>query len=189
MITEYQHTSMRSSENANVADYFKHWTTEEIKACLQKNRSGIITIFQNIQGDFNKSSAIRAHNAFLGHSVYIVGRRKYDKRGTVGTHHYENIYHADTLAEVIDYLHSLGYKVYAVDNIMEYNPKNILDEKLPYKSAFVFGEEGPGLSLSDINLCDDMIYIGMYGSVRSLNVASAAAVIEFEYARQWKGGK
>ena len=72
---------------------------------------------------------------------------------------------------------------------MEYNTKLILDEKLPYKSAFVFGEEGPGLSQKDIELCDDMIYIGMYGSVRSLNVASAAAVIEFEYARQWKGGK
>ena len=185
MITQYSHKNI-DSKNANVLEYFKQWTTDEIRASLQGDRSEIVTIFQNIQGDFNKGSAIRAHNAFLGNSVYIVGRRKYDKRGCVGTHQYENIYHADTLQEVIDYLHSLGYIVYAVDNIMEYNPINILDEDFPKKSAFLFGEEGPGLSKEDIDLCDKMIYIETYGSVRSLNVAAAAAVIEFEYARRYR---
>ena len=77
-------------------------------------------------------------------------------------------------------------RIYAVDNIMEYNPKNILDIDFPKKSAFLFGEENTGLSKEELDLCDDMVYIEMFGSVRSLNVACAATVVEYEYSRRWR---
>jgi tRNA G18 (ribose-2'-O)-methylase SpoU len=69
---------------------------------------------------------------------------------------------------------------------MEYSPVNLLDVTLPKRSAFVFGEEGLGLSSDDIHLCDGMLFIGMYGSVRSLNVAVAAGIVQYEYCRQWR---
>lgn len=186
MITPYIHTVHSISTNDNVIERYKRCSTDEIKACLQKDRTGLITVFENLQGDFNVSSAIRSHNAFLGSSVYIVGRRRYDKRGCVGTHHYENIYHADTIQETIEHLHSLGYNVFAVDNEMKYKPINLMEMRLPYNSAFVFGEEGPGLTKAAIELCDAMVYVRQYGSVRSMNVACCASIIEYEYSRQWR---
>ncbi len=186
MITPYSHGQDYNGNTRNLIDYYKSWTNEEVRACLQKNRSDIVTVFENLSGDFNKASAIRASNAFLGKEVYIVGRRKYDNRGCVGTNHYENIYHADSMKEVIDYLKFLGYNIYAVDNILEKNPINLFDLKIPLKSAFIFGEENRGLTQETIEMCDDMVYIQQYGSVRSLNVSSAAAIIQFEYARQWR---
>ena len=187
MITKYsQGQMMIDSRKANVIDLYKKMRSDEIKADLQKNRSDVVLILQHIQYNINIGSAIRSNNAFLGKEVYVVGRRKYDIRSCAGTNHYENVYHADTLQEVIEYLHSLGYTIYAVDNIMEYNPVNLFDEELPKKSAFVFGEEGTGLSKEEIEMCDKMLYIGMYGSVRSLNVASAATVVEYEYSKQWR---
>ena len=174
------------SSKANVIDQYKQSKTEEIRADLQKHRSDIVMILQHVNYNINIGSVIRSNNAFLGKEVYIVGRRRYDKRGCAGTYHYENVYYSDNLEEVIEHLHSLGYIVYAVDNIMQYNPKNLLNEKLPQKSAFVFGEEGTGLLDQELMLCDDMIYVQMYGSVRSLNVACCASIIEFEYARQWR---
>ena len=69
---------------------------------------------------------------------------------------------------------------------MEYSPINLMDVALPKRSAFVFGEEGPGLSRGAIDLCDNMLYIGMFGSVRSLNVAVAAGIVQYEYSRQWR---
>ena len=69
---------------------------------------------------------------------------------------------------------------------MEYSPINLMDVTLPKRSAFVFGEEGPGLSRDAISLCDNMLYIGMFGSVRSLNVAVAAGIVQYEYTRQWR---
>jgi len=175
-----------NSRKANVIEFYKDWQTKDIRADLQKNRSDIIMIFENIDYNINIGCAIRSNNAFLGKAVYICGRRKYDKRSTAGTNHYENIYHADTTKEVIEHVKSLGYYVYAIDNIMEYSPVNLMDTTLPKRAAFVFGEEGPGLLSETIDLCDSMLYIGMYGSVRSLNVAVAAGIVQYEYTRQWR---
>ena len=175
-----------NSRKANVIDFYKDWQTKDIRADLLGNRSDAIMIFENIDYNINIGCAIRSNNAFLGKEVYICGRRKYDKRSTAGTAHYENVYHADTTKEVIDHVHSLGYAVYAIDNLMEYDPINLMDAVVPKRSAFVFGEEGPGLTKEAINLCDGMLYIGMYGSVRSLNVAVAAGIVLYEYCRQWK---
>ena len=174
------------SRKANVIDLYKNWQTADIRADLLPRRTDAIMIFQNIDYNINIGCAIRSNNAFLGKEVYICGRRKYDKRSTAGTGHYENVYHADTLEEVINRVKDRGYIVYAVDNIDGYPSRNLMDTDLPALSAFVFGEEGPGLSESDIRLCDDMLYIGMYGSVRSLNVAVAAGIVQYEYTRQWR---
>jgi tRNA G18 (ribose-2'-O)-methylase SpoU len=187
LITQYSFgQNLAAAKSNNVIDIYKQWTAAEVRADLQKNRTDLVTIMLNLTHDFNKSAAIRSNNAFLGKEVYIVGRRKYNTRGDVGTRHYEKIFHADTLQEVVDKLHVEGYAIYAVDNQMEYNPVNLWDEDFPRKSAFVFGEEQRGLSKEEIELCDKMIYVAMYGSVRSLNVASCATVIMAEYSRRYR---
>lgn len=185
MITQYSFGMDYQGSNRNVKEIYKNWANEEIRADLQENRSEMIHVFQNVQQDFNKASAIRSHNAFLGKEIYIVGRKRFNKMGCVGTNHYETAFYAETLKEVIDKLHNEGYTVFAVDNIIDYHPENLFDVQFPIKSAFVYGEENAGLSLDDIELCDRMIYIQQYGSVRSLNVASAASIIMYEYTKQY----
>lgn len=170
--------------NANVADMYKSWTVNEIRADLDKRRTPMVSIFMNLTHDFNKASGIRANNAYLGEHVYLVGRRHYNRKGTVGTHRYEHASSAENLAEVVDMLHEQGYTVFAVDNLPEYDPENVWDVDFPEKSAFVYGEEQRGLQPEEIALCDRMIYCQMYGSVRSLNVAQCSAVIMNEYSRQ-----
>lgn len=174
----------KNVDNPNVVDVYKSWTLAEIRADLDKKRKPFVNIFMNLTNDFNKASGIRANNAFLGSHVYLVGKRHYNRVGSVGTHRYEHVSTADTLAEVIDLLHADGYTVYAVDNLPEYDPKNVWDVEFPEKTAFVYGEEQRGLQVEDIELCDDMVYAAQVGSVRSLNVAQAAAVFMAEYSRQ-----
>lgn len=173
-----------NSANANVAEMYKNWTMAEIRADLDERRTPLVNICMNLTKDFNKASVVRANNAFLGSEVYLVGRRHYNRIGTVGTHQYEHVKSADTLAEVIDVLHADGYTVYAVDNIESYNPKNIWDVDFPEKSAFVYGEEQRGLQPDEIALCDDMVFVSQQGSVRSLNIAQAASCLMSEYSRQ-----
>lgn len=175
-----------TSTSHNVQDKFLNLTTEQIKEELLAGRSKMITVCMNLTSDFNKASIIRANNAFLGKEVIIVGKKKFDRRGTVGTHHYEIIKHADTFEDVAPVLQANGYTLFAVDNIDKYNPTPIYDIDLPEKSAFVYGEEQAGLSETIIEQCDSMIYIPQYGSVRSINVAQAAAVTMSEYSRRWR---
>ena len=96
MITQYGYsTEFCETAKRNVIDAYKQWTDEEIKADLQKNRLPIVSIFMNVGYNINIASGIRAHNAFLGKEVYIVGRKKWDRRGSISTHRYETVYHAD----------------------------------------------------------------------------------------------
>lgn len=168
----------------NVMPQFTNMDVDQIKELLAHGRSPLINVCMNLTSDFNKSSVIRAANAFLAQETILVGGKKYDRRGTVGMHHLELIKHADNLEEVVAYLHASDYTVYAVDNIPSYNPRVIYDVELPKKSAFVYGEEQLGLSQGSIELCDSMIYIPQRGAARSLNVAQSAAVVMAEYTRQ-----
>ena len=118
MISKYGYsTDFCPSEKRNVIDKYKQWIDAEVEADLQKNRTEMVSIFLNLDHNINIASAIRANNAFLGKEVYIVGRKKWDRRGAVGSHRYEHVYHADDFDEVLDYMHFLGYTVFAIDNI------------------------------------------------------------------------
>lgn len=175
-----------SNASSNVLDIYRANTNAEIRACLQSRRTDLVMVYQNLTHDFNKASAIRSGNAFLVKESYLVGKRQYDKRGTVGTNHFERIYHADTFQEVFDLLKLCGYTIYAVDNIASYKPQNILNVSFPRKSAFVMGEEQKGLDEDTIKQCDGMVYIEQFGSVRSMNVACAASCIMLEYSRKFQ---
>lgn len=182
-ITPYPVSDERPA-NPNVADLYSNSTLAEIRADLETKRTPLVNICMNLTSDFNKSSVIRANNAYCGKAVYLVGNRKFDRRGAVGTQHYEHVFHADTLEEVVSLLREDGYTVYAVDNQDSYLPVNLWDAELPERVAFVYGEEQKGLDADSIALCDGMVFSSMYGSVRSLNVAQAAAVFMSEYARR-----
>lgn len=187
-ISRYQ-VSMEPSPSMsrNVQDRYKNSLSEEIRADLQITRSDAVQVFMNIENDFNVATAIRTHNALNAKEIYIVGRRKYDRRGTVGTHHYTTVFHADTLDEVVDHLKDQGYTVYAVENntnIPGKAPMNIWDVKFPAKSAFIYGTENMGLSDENIEKADHLVYIDMLGSVRSFNLACASSIVLAEYSRQ-----
>lgn len=184
-ITQYSFgQNVSASKNNNVIDIYKEWTAKEVRADLFPRRSKMVCIFENIGYNINIACAIRSNNAFLGREVYIVGRKRYDTRGDCGTRHYTKVFHADTIQEVADKLRREGYKLFAVDNIMEYNPKNMWDVEYPEKSAFIFGSESVGITKDALDIADEMVYIKMDGSVRSMNVACAASCIMAEYTRQ-----
>lgn len=187
MITQYSYgLNVQASQNNNVVDIYKKWSAEEVRADLQGRRTDLVNIVCQSRSDLNTSCVIRSSNAFLAKETYVVGRKKIDSRGAVGCGHYEKVFHADNLKEVVDKLHGLGYTVFAVDNIMEYGPQNLWDAEIPKKSAFVYGNESIGLTQEEMDLTDRMVYIQQDGAVRSLNVACAAACVMAEYSRRYR---
>lgn len=179
----------RDGMSRNVQDLYKQSTDAEIRADLEKTRSEAVQVIINTENDFNVATTIRSHNALNAKELYVVGRRRYDRRGTVGTHNYSTIFSSDNVDDVFDKLHADGYTIYAVDNIMEYSPKNIWDVDFPAKSAFVYGTENEGLTEDIIKKCDDMVFIQMYGSTRSFNLATAASIVLAEYSRQHRSSR
>lgn len=179
----------RNDMSRNVQDMYKRSLDAEIRADLFAKRSSAVNIIINSENDFNVATAIRTHNGFNGGELYIVGKRKYDRRGTVGTHNYSTIFHSPTHEEVFEKLRKDGYTIYAVDNMPEYNPTNIWDVEFPERSAFVYGTENAGLEKEVIDACDEMVFVEMYGSVRSFNLACTTAIVLGEYSRQHRNSR
>lgn len=172
--------SCEAKMKKNVIDYYKEWETDQIKADLDRNRLPFTTAFENISGDFNKATGMRNANAFMSKEVWIVGQKKWDRRGAVGTHNYMHLKHANSLNEIWlnnPIIRSMRWVV--VDNL----PGAIKLNNYEWKenSFIVFGEEQRGVSSEAISLADDIIYIPQLGSVRSLNVGTASGIIMYDY--------
>jgi tRNA G18 (ribose-2'-O)-methylase SpoU len=160
----------------NVIDHYAYWRTEAIKAELNTRRHPFGILISNLQNDFNIGTVIRSANAFLAREVIICGRKKYDRRGTVGTHHYENLRWVKE-----EDVAALGYhyNLVAIDNVDGAEP--IETFKWPTNPLMLFGQEQGGLPSSLLSIAAHKVYIRQYGSVRSLNVGSAASIAMYDW--------
>jgi tRNA G18 (ribose-2'-O)-methylase SpoU len=167
--------------NYNVIDYYKEWEVDQIKADLDTKRLPFVAAFENISGDFNKATGMRNANAFMAKEVWIIGDKKWDRRGAVGTHNYMHLKHSPSLEEIwVNDENIRSMRWVAIDNIPGAIP--ITDYKWQENTFMIFGEERRGISNSAISLADDIVYIPQLGSVRSLNVGTACGIAMYDYA-------
>ena len=164
----------------NVIDHFKYWDHEAIVAALDTRRNRFAVVLENFAYDFNIATAVRNANAFLAREVWVVGRKRYDRRGAQGTHRYQHLHHAATTPEAVAALRGEGYRVVAVDNVD--GAASLIGYRWHPETVMVFGQEAIGVSPAALEVADDVVYIPQYGSTRSINVGSASAVAMYAYA-------
>jgi len=168
-------------DTRNIREEFRQFTTEEIRDTLRESRSGMVSIFVNVLGDFNLATGVRNANWFNTQDVRIVGRRQWDARGAVGTHHYTEVIRQPGIMDVIATLREEGYRIVAAE---------ITDAAVPLtsyawheKSSVIYGEEGAGLSDEVLAAVDDVVFIPGRGSVRSLNVGTTSSIFMYDYSK------
>lgn len=170
--------AMSPEDRRNVIDHYKYWSHESITADLDTKRSQLVVVCENFAYDFNIATVVRNSNAFLAGCVWIVGRKRFDRRGTCGTHKYEHIHHAASIEEVLS--HYEDYRVVAIDNVESASPIN--EYRWRDKSIIILGQEQIGVSNMSLAQADDIVYIPQVGSTRSINVGSASAIAMYDYA-------
>lgn len=172
---------VNGGDTRNVIDHYKYWNNLDIAASLDATSFDLIVVAENFAHDFNISSLVRNSNAFNARRVDLLGRRHWDRRGSVGTHHYTPVTHRDNPDEYYARLREEGASIVAVDNIE--GAINLPDFTWPEGLvAVVFGQEDIGVSNLALENADYVVQIPQRGSVRSLNVASAGAVVLYDYA-------
>ncbi len=173
------------SSKQNVRDQFKGMTDDEIKQALKPYRNGLQIAFVNALRDFNFGGIIRGSNAFCCESIIYSGHRRYDPRGTVGTKNYEHIVHfpeEDGLKNYIRMDKMAGVRFVVAEWIEDdHRMIDLPSYQWNDQSILMLGEEGLGVSDEYLDMADDIVYVPQYGSVRSMNVASTAHILMYDY--------
>lgn len=174
----------------NVLDHLKGETVDDIKTYCKNSAIQAGVAMMHVSGDYNLSTLIRNANFFGYSEVCYVGIRNWDRRGSVGTHHYTDLQHYKTENDFLHYIRSNNYRLIAVENnIPQYSHKTLnLFAQTDYdvfgdKPMFVFGEEKVGLSDNMLQNSDCIVTIPAYGSVRSLNVGTTSGIVMAMYRK------
>ena len=168
----------------NVLDHLKNKSVDDIKSYCKSNCIEAGAAMMHVSGDFNLSTLVRNANFFgFKEALYVGGSKQWDRRGTVGTHHYTDLKHIKTEEDFVSYVRLNNYTLIAIENnIPEYDNKtcNLFSYNCFDSSCypmFIFGEEKCGLSKYMLDQSDMIITIPAYGSVRSLNVGTTSGIV------------
>ncbi|HEY0041616.1 MAG TPA: RNA methyltransferase [Flavisolibacter sp.] len=159
-------------------------TVEEFR---QSEKIPVIVVLENIRSAYNVGSIFRTSDAFLLQSIYICGYTAYPphkeiKKTALGAEESVEWKYVKNIEEAIKEIRLEGFKVYAVEQAessWKLGSFTTDDEKL----AVIFGNEVTGVEQTTIALCDGVIEIPQLGMKHSLNVATAAGVVLWEFVR------
>ncbi len=160
-------------------------TPEEFK---RSKKTPVIAVLENIRSAYNVGSVFRTADAFLLESIYLIGYtaqppHKEIKKTALGAEEtVEWHYFADTKS-AIEELKKNGYKVFAVEQVVNSISLENLTLNNDEKIAVIFGNEVSGVEQENILLCDGCIEIPQLGMKHSLNIATAAGVVLWEIIR------
>lgn len=179
----YDPDLLRDGDRRNVVDRYRYWSMAAIVADLDTKRHSFHVAIENWQHDFNIGTIVRTANAFLAAEIHIVGNRRWNRRGAMVTDRYQHVRHHATATDLAAYLHSIGVRLLGIDNLP--GSEHLETMTLPREVCFLFGQEGPGLSESAREECDGTFSIAQFGSTRSINASSAAAIAMHSWIREY----
>jgi len=180
----------------NVRDELKHLSHEEHLELHDDSRLPYAIACINLTGDLNVGSIIRSA-AMLGcETVFIYGKKKFDKRGLVGAHNYQKVEYItiDLPDDLGDFPPDVNYEILiqTLDG-MGYTPFGLETggariDQMAFQEiqspCIVVGNENMGLP-DYLRSRLPLVSIPQSGVMRSLNVGVAAAIAMAEIQSQY----
>ena len=179
----YDPDLLRDGDTRNVVDAYRYWTREAIVADIDERRHPLHIAIENFGHDANIGGVVRTANAFAVHTVHIVGRRRWNRRGAMVTDRYQRLCHHATTVDLLAFAKQSGLTVVAVDNVP--GALRLEEVTLPRDCLMVFGQEGPGITDEARTAAALTVSIAQFGSTRSINASVAAGIVMHAWIRQW----
>ena len=186
-----------NSEMFNVRDEYKNNTVEENQFVCHLDRLPFSVGVINVAGDLNVGMMLRSACLMGAENFYIFGRKKFDKRSTVGAENYINIQqfvyddptdmdeqvYQDVVSLYLD-KHDIILCEHGGDELGEFEWRHC-GFKEKYTPLFLFGSESHGLPpcLGE-NLDFYKVSIPQRGVLRSFNVSAACNIILWDYCKE-----
>ena len=186
-----------SISNLNVHDHLKGCSVEEMRVMCDADRLPFGVCVLNITGELNVGTIVRSALLTGARKVGIIGRRKYDKRGTVGSYNYVDVERVDGLNDdgltinpnvfwnwmKENHFHPVFVEQGGI-TLNEVDWEKIdgdCDHYYASHPCLVFGNENRGVQDDILHWSDDSVIVSLNqrGVIRSFNVASAAAIVMY----------
>ena len=166
-------------------DELNRKTTDEFR---RSEKFPVIAVLENIRSAYNVGSVFRTADAFLLEAIYITGYtaippHKEIKKTALGAEDAVEWRHFENAENAISTLKEKGYKVYAVEQVVNSMMLQNMQFNKEEKIAFIFGNEVSGVETTTIEMCDGCVEIPQFGTKHSLNIATAAGVVFWEVVR------
>jgi 23S rRNA (guanosine2251-2'-O)-methyltransferase len=151
----------------------------------ERNEKPLIVICDSIEDPHNLGAIIRCAECAGAHGIVIPKRRSVGITPTVykssaGAIEHMRVAKVTNLSATIDELKERGLWFYCADM----GGEAYYSTDMKGAVGLVLGSEGFGVSRLVKEKCDFVVSIPLYGSVNSMNVSCAAAVIMAEIAKQ-----
>ncbi len=153
---------------------------ERLRSVVNQRSRYFTFIFENFYDPHNISAGIRSIDGCGFQDVYIImGKNSFrlNKDVTRGVHKWMNVRQVEDVRDCITRLKQEGYRVLIAEPQPDEVPLNKME--FPQKTAFLFGQEGAGVSEVSHELADGVFYIPMRGFSQSFNVSVSVAITAY----------
>lgn len=153
---------------------------------VERGRALRLLVLDGVEDPRNLGACLRTADA-AGIDAVVVPRDHSAKltatavKTSTGAAETVPVFRAPNLARSLSWLKEAGVWVVGADAAA---PRSLYQTKLAPPVAMVLGGEGRGVRRLTRDLCDELVYIPMAGSVESLNVSVATGIVLFELLRQ-----
>ena len=178
----------------NVHTPLQSLSVDKIKQLSAATALPVGLMLFNLHGDMNSGRSIRTAVILGCSDVWVVGRRRYDRRSVVGAVHYINVHRFPAISptyfaenRLIPIVIEQGGQA-----LEEFSFKSMLPGHIEpgWRVVFIVGSESFGLPASFMKaLAAPIVTISQYGVIRSLNVSAATSIVLYEYSRQWRASR
>jgi tRNA (guanosine-2'-O-)-methyltransferase len=169
-----------------VREFKSEQRLSKIKKVLKYRQNDLTVILENIHDPHNVSAIFRTCDSVGVKKINLLYHiekfpRLSNKVSGSGSKWVEFERH-NIVENCFKQLKKEGY--YILGSKVSDDAKSIYDIDFTKKVAILFGNEHRGISEESEVLCDELIYIPMYGMAQSLNVSVAVSVTMYEVLRQ-----
>lgn len=145
-------------------------------------------VLEDIRSALNVGAIFRTCDAGNINKLYLTGITPYPPHNRIpktalGAIDYVTWEYNRDKRIVIETLKQAGNFIYAVELARE--AKDIFQTEIKFPACFIFGNEINGVNKDTIDLCDKTVYIPMYGTKESLNVATTCGIVIYEAIRKY----
>ena len=175
----------------NVHTPLQGLSVEKVKQISAKTALPLTLMLFNLNGDMNIGMSIRSAVIYGCSDVYLVGKKRYDRRPEVGAKNYIQFHRYLTITPSFFVEHKLVpiFVEQGGTALEEFSFKPYLPSKLVegWKVCLVVGSESFGIPMETFkDLKAPIVSISQYGVLRSLNVSVATGIVLYEFSNQWR---